>query len=129
MTLALRTIISVLISLMIMLIVYITMPNYFIEPRGMVLPINGFKKPYMGMVQAYSTFNSPFFPQKIGSITVEYHTHTNSLMDEEKVINYAKSLSAASGGNGIVFSLGQSVPSTRSAMAMMVLQGDVINTK
>lgn len=126
MSVTLRSIISLLIAIIIVGAVYASMPSYQLAPQGIVLPANGNKPPYKGDVKLYSSSEAPLDSENIGNISVEYHSTTISPEAQTRLINKAKVLAAQAGGNGLLFSMGQTIASTPSSLAISVLQGVVI---
>jgi len=123
-----RAAIGIIVGIIIVLLIIWSMPLYKHEARGIVLPVDGYETAYQGAVQLYDKINAPFGATKVGSITVMYHTTTQSQNDINTVATKAKQLAAAAGGNGIVavvgFSAGQPAP-----LQVAILKGQVIYSK
>jgi len=97
-----RTLLGIILAAIVTLIVIWTMPLYKIEPKGIVLPVDGPKTPFKGSVGQYGLLTAPFSSTTIGTISVEFHTLDFSTKNQEVLINSAKKLAAAAGGSGLV---------------------------
>lgn len=123
-----RSLISSTIALIVCAIIYVTMPNYYLAPQGIVLPTQGNYQPYQGQVQLYTAWSRPADALTIGKITVEYHSKVNNQQAALRAITKAKQLAAKAGGNGLVYSIEYSTASTPKGLAKLFIIGTVIRT-
>jgi len=122
-----RTILGIICAAILVGLLIWSMPTYKIEPKGIVLPYENVKAPFNGSVAIYDQFTAPFSVQKIGFISVMYHTPSQTAADQQIVINAAKEMARQAGGEGIIVSLiGHTLSGTPAPMAALVLRGEII---
>lgn len=125
-----RTAIGVLLGIIVVLLIFWSMPNYPVVPHGIVLPFAGTRSAQPTTVTIYDEFDSPFAALPIGSISVMFHTTSKNLVDRDLIFEAAKTMAAAAGGNGVVINLfGFTSESTPEPLSSAVLRGQVILSK
>lgn len=124
-----RAWIAALIAMIVLVLVIITMPPYNVDPKGIVLPLQGKQAPYFGQVNIYEKLTTPANTEKLGSISLLYHTPKDTYVEQQVIVAAAKHLVAKAGGNALLIEqMGHTYPDMPSAMAVMILRGAVLKT-
>lgn len=126
-----RTIGSLIIAAVVVVILYFTVSPVRIMPRGIVLPTgekSSTAKIVPSGVNLFTTETSPLTYQTVGYINIEYHAPQGTSTVETTLYQYAKILAARAGGNGIIIDLfGHTVSSqVPASQSFYVLRGLVI---
>lgn len=122
-----RAWISALIAMIVLVLVTITMPPYNVDPKGIVLPLQGKQAPYFGQVNIYEKLTTPANAEKLGSISLLYHAPKDTYVEQQAIVAAARHLAARAGGNALLIKqMGHTYPDTPSAMAVMILRGAVL---
>ena len=107
-----RSLVSVIVAAIVVLIVYLLVPATPILPCGIFLPINKALAPIPPtQVTFYNADSAPLAYQKIGYINVQFHTKSVTAEGEKQLEQYIRQLAAKVGANGVVINLfGHTLP-------------------
>lgn len=101
-----RTLVSVFVAAIVVLIVIFTMHEYTIEPRGIFLPATDkVYPPFTGKPVAYYPQNAPFNYSTLGVINLRYHVDNQSEKTQDMIFNTISKQVAKAGGNGFIVDL------------------------
>lgn len=124
-----RSLIAIVAAIIITLIVYWSIPIYLIEPRGIVLPSDGYKTPTTNTIALYDELNAPFDAKTIGILNLMYYTESNDTKAREIFSNAVTKLVQTAGGNALQVIQSFYVPPGSPSGGVSILKGKVILTK
>ena len=124
-----RTVIAVLIAAAVLVIVYFLVPFVPYTPKGVLLPTGkSFPAISADQVSLFQPGAGPVTYQSVGHVNVQYHSTTETQQGYQTVAEFAKSLAAKAGANGIILTgightMQKEVPASQ---ASYVLRGTAI---
>jgi len=125
-----RTIISVLVALIVVVIIYFLVPSTPAKPAGILLPTGELMNPVSPeTVRLFNDATSPINYQVIGHLSVMLHSVKETPQDQAAVLKFAQQLAGKVGANGIIANLiGHTLSEkTPSSQAFSVFRGMAIH--
>ena len=98
-----RSVISVFVAAIVVIIVYFLVPSVVYSPKGILLPrgknLSAILADQVSILQGAS---APKTYQSLGYVNVQYHSTTETRQGYRELIQYARSLAGQAGANAII---------------------------
>ena len=124
-----RSAIGVIVAAVVVVIVYFLVPFVPYAPKGIVLPTGkSFPAIPADQVAVFQPGAGPVTYQSVGRINVQYHSVTETPQGYQTLAEFAKSLAAKAGANGIILTgIGHTVEKeVPASQASYILRGMAI---
>ncbi|MFW0072603.1 MAG: hypothetical protein AB8Z23_01370 [Coxiella-like endosymbiont] len=124
-----RSLVSVALASVAIVIVYLLVPSFPIIPRGVFLTVAPSKMSFVpSEVNFYNPVTAPCAYKKIGYINVQFYSKGATPEGEAQLQQYVREIAAKAGANGVIVMLfGHTIPgAVRVALSSYVFRGTAI---